>query len=558
MFRPIVIAAILLLPSLARGQAIQPPSTQQPPQLFPTDAKPSGILRGRVYAADSGQPLRKAQVRLTSADGGPNAPRENRLTSTNVNGVYEFTELAAGRYNLTASKGSYVSLSYGQMRPFEPGRPIELLEAQVLERVDFSLPRGAVITGRVVDEYGEPLSNVTVEATRASGQLGAMTTRMARTDDLGEFRLYGLAPADYYVQATSRMPGPVVPPGAAAENDRTGYATTFFPGVVDQAEAKKVTVGIGQAVDDISFAMVATRTARVSGTAVDSHGVPVNGMLTVIRRVNGTVSGTGSPLRPDGTFLLASMAPGTYTLSARTQGEDPEVAAISLTVGSEDITDLHLVTAPYITATGRVVIDPAALQLMPNVQMSVMAVPASQAEMIPVPIKSGPVAEDLTFSLQAPPGRRQLQVIGLPAGFAVRTVRVGGIDVTDDGIEFKPGTMVRDVEVELTNKVTSVSGLVTNQRGEPARDYTAVLFTQDSNRWTERSRYIKIGRPDQDGRFSVTALPPGDYYAVAIEALEAGLWNDPDFLQRVRTTATMFTLMEGETKTLDLRLQTVR
>ncbi len=547
--------ALFLVAALARGQGIQPPSIQQPPQVLPIEAGPSAILRGRVYAADSGQPLRKAQVRLTSASGGANATRENRVTDTDANGAYEFKELPAGRYDLTASKGGYVSLSYGQMRPFEPGRPIELLDAQVLERVDFSLPRGGVITGRIVDAYGEPLSEVVVAAIHAAR--GNPTTRTTTTDDLGEFRLHSLAPGEYYVQATSRLVGPFAPPNTPA-GDRTGHATTFFPGVVDQGQAKKVAVGMAQVVADVSFAMQTTRTARVSGTALDSRGQPVAGILTVIRRTGNTMSGSGSPIQPDGSFVLTSVAPGEYTLVARTMGDDPEVGTATINVGSDDITGIQLVAGPYISATGRIVIDPAALQRMPNASMSVTTFPASPADMLPVPMKPARVAEDLTFSLQSPPGRRQLQVVGQPTGFAVRAVRVGGVDVTDDGIEFKRGAVMRDIEVELTNRLSSISGLVTNERGAPARDYTAVLFTQDSNRWKASSRYIRVARPDQDGRFTVTALPPGDYYASAIEAIEPGAWTDPEFLQRVRTQATMFSLMEGETKTLDLRLQTVR
>src|SRR6185295_12445372 len=111
------------------------------------DANPktgTARIRGRVVAADSGEPLRKAQVRATSAE-----LRESRLATTDRSGAYEFTELPAGRYQLTASKGSFVQLAYGQTRPFQPGKPLEIAEGQTIERVDFGLPRGALITGRV-------------------------------------------------------------------------------------------------------------------------------------------------------------------------------------------------------------------------------------------------------------------------------------------------------------------------------------------------------------------------------------------------------------------------
>src|SRR5258708_2101110 len=143
-----------------------PSAPGQPPQLPPRDptqpAKTgSATIRGHVVAADSGQPLRKAQVRIVSGE-----LRENRLVTTDVDGKFEFKEVVPGRYNVSASKGSYVSLQYGQQRPFEPGKPLEILATQTIEKVDFALPRGAIITGRVLDEFGEPLPDAMVSVQR--------------------------------------------------------------------------------------------------------------------------------------------------------------------------------------------------------------------------------------------------------------------------------------------------------------------------------------------------------------------------------------------------------
>jgi hypothetical protein len=130
------------------------------PQLPPRDTglkTGTARIRGRVLAADTGEPLRKAQVRATSAE-----LRENRLAATDANGVYEIKEVPAGRYQLTASKGSFVQLQYGQTRPFEAGKPLEVGDGQTIDKVDFSLPRGSLITGRVIDELGEATVDVRV------------------------------------------------------------------------------------------------------------------------------------------------------------------------------------------------------------------------------------------------------------------------------------------------------------------------------------------------------------------------------------------------------------
>ncbi len=134
------------------------------PQRPARDVRPqptgTGRISGRLGSLD-GTPVRRAQVRL-------NAPeiRFSRTATTNSNGVFEFTELPAGRYTLTASKTGYLTLQYGQRRPLEPGKPIDLAAGQALTSLDFALPRGSVITGRVVDEFGEPVPDASVQAMR--------------------------------------------------------------------------------------------------------------------------------------------------------------------------------------------------------------------------------------------------------------------------------------------------------------------------------------------------------------------------------------------------------
>ena len=117
--------------------------------------RPAGtsIIRGRILTADTGTPVRRAQVRAVSANS-----RDTRLVTTDEQGNFEFRDLPGGRWDVTASKAGFVTMRFGQRRPFEGGRPIEVADAQVMERVDFSLPRGAAIIGRLLDEFGDPVT----------------------------------------------------------------------------------------------------------------------------------------------------------------------------------------------------------------------------------------------------------------------------------------------------------------------------------------------------------------------------------------------------------------
>src|SRR3954470_16125285 len=176
----------------------QSPARDQPR----TPAGGTGVIRGRVVRADTGEPLRRVQVRVdewsTADHSGPAA------TMTDAQGRYELTQLPPGRYQLKATRGDYVEVAYGQRRPFERGRPVELREGAVLQNIDFALPPGAVITGRVVDETGEAFAHVSVSLERRryiDGAKRLVAQSDSSTDDRGDFRIFGVPPGDYVIVA---------------------------------------------------------------------------------------------------------------------------------------------------------------------------------------------------------------------------------------------------------------------------------------------------------------------------------------------------------------------
>src|SRR5262245_40069076 len=244
MLRQIVIGAALCL--VASGVDARPQDVQQqtiristgdggPISVLPPGRQAkvgTGRLRGRVLAAgDTNSALRRAQVRIS----GPDIGTKTALTDTQ--GRFEFKDLPAGRFTVSVSKSGFVTMQYGQSRPFEPGRPIELTDGQLMDKADVALPRGSVLAGRVVDEFGEAVAEADVTAMRMQYQNGRRrlvpSGRNASTNDLGQFRLYGLPPGEYYVSATLRnmsmMLDMVAGGGAAAgpsgSNQASGYAS---------------------------------------------------------------------------------------------------------------------------------------------------------------------------------------------------------------------------------------------------------------------------------------------------------------------------------------------
>lgn len=561
------LVAFFLLPAFASpqtatftaqfpGGAPGVPPPQGPPRDNNQPAKAgTATLRGHVVAADTGQPLRKAQVRVVAGD-----IRESRMTTTDADGRYEFKELPAGRYNVMASKGSYVNLQYGQQRPFEAGKPLEILDGQTVEKVDFSLPRGGIITGRILDEFGEPLAEAQVMARRYQNIGGRRRLvpagRTATTNDIGEYRLFAIPPGQYYLTATLRNFMGMI----GDSDDRSGYAATYFPGTANIAEAQRVTIGIGQVMSDLNMALMPTRTARITGTAVDSQGRPMMGGVIAAPVGDSMMMMFGPPgqIKPDGSFAISGLAPGTYRLQTMGGGGDTESASAEVSVSGDDVNGIRLVGSKPSTASGRIIVDPAAAQSLRPSMLRVMAQPAVfDGPMMGPPAPPAAVNDDLTFEVKARPGKMRIAFAGQLPGWTIRAVRYRGIDVTDSGIEFRANEDISDVELEITNRVTDLSGLVTNGRGQAVKEYSVIVFPQDRDKWTPGSRYMRTGRPDQDGRFKLTGLPPGQYHILALDYVDANEWNDPEFLDRVRSKATPVSINEGETKSADLKINTV-
>jgi carboxypeptidase family protein len=536
-------AALCLLMLVAGTQAPQAPRESQPPP-------PTATIRGRVTAADTGQPLPRAEVWLHQVDSaGPDVSAtklENRSASTDVDGRYEFKNLGAGRYFISVNRPPYV-----RSMPMKAG---ELRAGETLDQVDFTLPRGGVITGRILDEFGEPLPGLEMSAMRMQMMNGKRqlveTGGRESTNDNGEFRIYGLEPAQYCVRAMWRRMGG----GDPTSPDRSGYPLTFFPGTTNEAEAQRFTIAAGQTVDGLVMALSPIKTARVEGMVVDVNGRPLGNTFLDLLQTGANRNFIGrQAVRPDGTFTFTNLTPGDYVLQTQTTPSREAVAMLKLTVGSEDIKDLRLVALPLATLSGRIVVDPST---PPPRALSLMVTPEDQ----PMTRSTRPekVADNLTFRLTATPGRNRIVPTELPPGWMMRSVRVNGVDTIDDGFDVKPGEKITGIDVELTAKTAAITGLVKNTRGEPAKGCTLVIFPTDSRKWKPGGRHLRMSRTDQDGRFNVSGLPSGDYYAIALEAAPgAPDWTDPEYLERLRGKATSVSVDEGETKPVDLRINTI-
>jgi protocatechuate 3,4-dioxygenase beta subunit len=525
-----------------------------PPRDARGEPQPTGtaVIRGRIIAADTSTPIRRAQVRATVAGGGG---RGARLVTTDSDGRFELRDLPAGRWELSASKAGFVTLRYGQRRPFEAGTPIELTTGQKLDGVDLSLPRGAAITGRLFDEFGDPVAGARVQVLRYQLIQGERqlvpTANPGVSDDTGAFRVYGLMPGDYYVSALLRA--------LDDPNDDSTYAPTYFPGTGAVAEAQRITIGLGQEQGNINFGLLPVRAVRITGTVTDSAGAPLAGGVVALLPSDGVLrvpglGGGGNRVGPDGRFTLANIPPGNYTLMATARparGDDVEVASMAIFVGGEDLSGVSLITNRGTTLSGRLAAASGSAALPGSLQVAVQQSRPGRG----VPSRPARPAADGTFTLSNLFGQGLIRVTGLPQDWTLQSVVIGGVDVTDTPLEFRAAEEIRGAQITVTNRITEVSGTVSGGDGKPVRDYTVVVFPDDETKWTAPSRHIRSARPDQTGVFRVRALPPNSrYLAVAVDYLEEGEANDPEFLAAAKDSGTRVALADGETKAVELKL----
>lgn len=151
------------------------------------------------------------------------------------------------------------------------------------------------------------------------------------------------------------------------------------------------------------------------------------------------------------------------------------------------------------------------------------------------------------------PGNYRLSAGG--AGpWTVESAAIGGQNAADFPFEVKGDQNISGAVITFTDRQTELTGIIVDEKNQPAPEFTLVLYPADSRYWMPNSRRIQSTRPDTDGRYTFRNLPPGDYRLAPVYDLEPGTLSDPAFLQELDATALRLSLQAGEKKTQDMRV----
>jgi protocatechuate 3,4-dioxygenase beta subunit len=518
-------------------------------------------VSGQVSNAATGEPVRRALVSLRRIEMSPGVTSiqvSNTTASTDSAGQFAITGIAPGKYRLSAERSGFIITQYGARGPNKPGALLTLEAGQKSSDLTMRLTPQGVIAGRVLDEEGEPVANVDVQVLRQQYMQGRKQLSRAggsATNDLGEYRIFGLPPGRYYVSANSRQ-NPMLPLG---EDE---YVTTFFPRTTDPAAAAPMDVGPGAQLRNIDIPLAKMHTVTVRGRVATEVRPPggdntqrQNFNVMLAARSASLVGGSftrGAPVAPDGAFEFRSVTTGSYFLIGALNTGRTLSARVPIEVGGSNLEGVSLTIRGGVTVSGRVRVEGEATVSLAQLRLNLLPAEPGAVQFGPMPTQQP--KEDGAFQLDdVAADRYMVSVNGLPEGFYVKAVRSANVDVTAQGLDVAAGSPV-PLDVVLSPNAAQVTGTVLDPKTQkPAPMMMVVMVPQEKER-RDRETFYRTANTDLSGQFTFKSVPPGEYRVYAWEDVDYGAWMDPDFLKPLESRGEPVSLQESARPAIQVNL----
>jgi protocatechuate 3,4-dioxygenase beta subunit len=531
------------------------------PLALPAQPRPddSCAISGQVSNAATGEPVRRALVSLRRIDMSPGvtAVQVSHTVATDAAGQFAMAGIAPGKYRLTAERNGFVATQYGSRGPGKAGALLTLEAGQKSSDLAMRLTPHGVITGRVLDEEGDPVAGANVQVSRqvyAQGRKQLSRAGSASTNDLGEYRVFGLAPGHYFVSADARQ-NPML---SQAEDE---YVTTWFPRTADAAAAAPIDVAPGAQLRNIDILLAKLHTVAVRGRVVGEAGAPGGAQRTnfsvVLSARNAMGAGgnasRGTAVTPEGTFDFRSVTPGSYFLIAQVNAQGKNLAArMAIQVGASNVEGITLPLHGGVPVSGRVRVEGETTQSIASVQ--VLLRPAETGGLVFGPLPIQQVKPDGSFQMDdVGADRYTVTINGLPESFYVKSVRSADLDVLAGGLEIAGGSPA-PLDVVLSPNAGQVTGTVldpTTQKAAAA--VMAVLVPQEKER-RDREAFYQTAMTDVSGHFTLISVVPGEYRVYAWENVEYSAWMDPDFMKPLESRGEAVSVSEGGRQAVQVNL----
>jgi hypothetical protein len=446
------------------------------------------------------------------------------------------------------------------MTELQGGRLLTVFGNDGPRGLDLTVSGGGTVSGTVVDSAGDPFQGIAVRALRLRNESGRTAARVVGwqrvTDDRGRYRLFGLAPGSYLVvatlDATEFRQGSAIP---------TGFAPLYFPGTTQLVSAQPLLVEANSDLTGTDLTFGAAPVGRITGKALDASGQPLVGrvLLNVSQR-SSAISTEPRVVRtgPEGSFELIDVAPGDYVLQAAADaglGGPAEFGSEYVTVTDRDPPPVVIATSRGATLEGRFVVDG-----LSEPPMRAFSLHASPVDLDRSPAGGrGPsglgIHDDGRFYLTGLHGAMRLTVPNTLPGLYLKSITIGGVDVTDRPYDFGFAEVnVPDAEVVLSTAGAGMTGSIENHTGAPLPVSTVVVFSTNRENWFEGSRHVRRTSSSPGGAFNVSGLPPGEYFVAAVNASTTLDLQSPDTLESLVPRAARIQARENAASSVTVRL----
>ena len=581
--RIIVFIFVLFLPALISAQIVmaQQGATLTPP---PSNTPPEQrcVLEGRVTNLLTGEPLKKATIHLRRRGSGPmstdaiefgsEASRLQGYSATSAtDGTFRIDGIEPGDYELSGERNGYLHTEYGAKGPMESGIVLTLLPSQQLTNIGLGLNPQAVITGKVVDEDGDPVSEAVVQVLTRGWQQGKARIYPrggTNTNDLGEFRIPDLSPGKYYVCASMMYfkRSNEEPPPPRKPDLRP--IRTCLADAVTLEFATPIEIAAGQDLSGLEIRLRSAQTYHVRGKIVGNlpTGEGQNVSISLAPRSEDMFFfGTNhAAMNKDRTFDIAGVAPGSYTLTVFLMtGNIQGVAHEAIDVGQGDMNDIAVAIAPAGSLRGQAHIEGMAQAGVNPVNLANVSVYLSPADFGSMfgSIPKGTSKADGSFVLDNVfPGKYYVRA-SAPPGTYIKSVRLGQQDIMGKELDLSQAVS-GDLEIIFRYGVADVSGMVqlgeaashragSSSGGQPAST-PATLIVLVPDVLNADGSGMHYASANQAGSFTIKNVPPGHYRAYALENANTNELQNPDILKELESRAIELELKENDHKQMQL------
>jgi len=483
--------------------------------------RPDGAtIQGQVLNASRGDPVPNARVILLSAAG----PQEAPLTTwSDTDGSFKFEGIPPGTYYLSCTHTGFLLPAVQQAARSPSDGKVVVAATQVVDGVVLRLMPEGVITGRVLED-GVPTSNATVVATHLvliDGQQRFVPVSRSRTNDLGEYRLFGLAPGRYYLSATAHSEISRIDSQQREDAEGLSAASLNFAGT------SPIDVAPGSLQGSVELAVVGRRNVTVSGSVPPIPGVRYTRATTILllpRDPSTTVRLQDRAVTADahtGEFTIDNVPPGEYTLAADAQAGDRQYAgSLFVDIDKENVEGLVVPLNPTFAVGGNVTIDGGEECHLSGLNVTAQ----SFGEQGAVRHAMASVSESGMFQLVSlRPDRYFLMLEGLTGNCYLKSTAVGTSDLKSAELQLMAGSP--PLVFVLSGNGGMIDGRVVDSQHHPVKSASVVLVPELPLR--SRSDLYKRESIDASGNFRLQGIPPGRYKLFAWDGMEPESYLDP-------------------------------